>query len=76
MAVASSPTTHIRDCELVCVFAYHYPLREISSMKQKELLAFAKEAAKSMKTEKDLSNFRRMPKKVSVFLLNVVKVFL
>jgi putative transposase len=35
-------------------------------MNQKELLAFAKEAAKSMKTEKDLSDFSRMIKKVSV----------
>ena len=33
-------------------------------MKQKELLAFAKEAAKSMKTEKDLSDFSRMLKKI------------
>jgi hypothetical protein len=31
-------------------------------MNQKELLAFAKEAAKSMKTEKDLSDFSRMLK--------------
>lgn len=35
-------------------------------MKQKERLAFAKEVAKSMKTEKDLSNFSRMLKKVPV----------
>ena len=35
-------------------------------MNQKELLAFAKEAAKSMKTEKDLSDFSRMLKKVTV----------
>jgi len=35
-------------------------------MKQKEILAFAKEAAKSMKTEKDLSDFSRMLKKVTV----------
>jgi putative transposase len=34
-------------------------------MNQKELLAFAKEAAKSMKTEKDLSDFSRMLKKVT-----------
>jgi putative transposase len=38
----------------------------ISTMNQKELLAFAKEAAKSMKTEKDLSNFSRVLKKVTV----------
>jgi hypothetical protein len=31
-------------------------------MNQKELLAFAKEAAKSMKTEKDFSDFSRMLK--------------
>jgi len=30
------------------------------------MLAFAKEAAKSMKTEKDLSDFSRMLKKVTV----------
>ena len=35
-------------------------------MNQKELLAFAKEAARSMKTEKDLSDFSRMLKKVTV----------
>jgi putative transposase len=35
-------------------------------MNQKELLAFVKEAAKSMKTEKDLSDFSRMLKKVTV----------
>jgi putative transposase len=35
-------------------------------MNQKELLAFAKEAAKSMKIEKDLCDFRRMLKKVTV----------
>ena len=35
-------------------------------MNQKELLAFAKEAAKSMKTDKDLSDFSRMLKKVTV----------
>ena len=35
-------------------------------MNQKELLAFSKEAAKSMKTEKDLSDFSRMLKKVTV----------
>jgi len=35
-------------------------------MNQKELLAFAKEAAKSMKTEKDLSDFSRMLKKITV----------
>jgi len=35
-------------------------------MNQKELLAFAKEAAKIMKTEKDLSDFSRMLKKVPV----------
>ena len=35
-------------------------------MNQKELLPFAKEAAKSMKTEKDLSDFSRMLKKVTV----------
>jgi hypothetical protein len=34
-------------------------------MNQKELLAFAKEAAKSMKTEKDLGDFDRMLKKVT-----------
>ena len=35
-------------------------------MNQKELLAFAKEPAKSMKTEKDLSDFSHMLKKVTV----------
>ena len=35
-------------------------------MNKKELLAFAKEAAKHMKTEKDLSDFSRMLKKVTV----------
>ena len=35
-------------------------------MNKKELLAFAKEAAKSMKTEKELSDFSRMIKKVTV----------
>jgi putative transposase len=35
-------------------------------MNPKELLAFAKEAAKSMKTEKDLSDFSRMLRKVTV----------
>ncbi len=35
-------------------------------MNKKEMLAFAKEAAKSMKTEKDLSDFSRMLKKVTV----------
>jgi hypothetical protein len=35
-------------------------------MNQKELLAFAKEAAKSMKTDKDLVDFSRMVKKVTV----------
>jgi len=35
-------------------------------MNQKELLAFAKEAAKNMKTEKDLSDFSRMIRKVTV----------
>ena len=35
-------------------------------MNQKELLAFAKEAAKSMKTEKDLGDFNRMLKQVTV----------
>ena len=35
-------------------------------MNKKELLAFAKEAAKSMKTEKDLIDFSRMRKKVIV----------
>ena len=35
-------------------------------MNEKELLAFAKKAAKSMKTEKDLSDFSRMLKKVTV----------
>lgn len=32
-------------------------------MNKKEMLAFAKEAAKNMKTEKDLSDFSRMLKK-------------
>ena len=35
-------------------------------MNKKEMLAFAKEAAKNMKTEKDLSDFSRMLKKVTV----------
>jgi putative transposase len=35
-------------------------------MTPKELLAFAKKAAKSMKTEKDLCDFSRMLKKVTV----------
>lgn len=35
-------------------------------MNKNEILAFAKEAAKSMKTEKDLSDFSRMLKKVTV----------
>ena len=35
-------------------------------MNEKELLAFAKKAAKSMKTDKDLSDFSRMLKKVTV----------
>ena len=35
-------------------------------MNPKELLAFDKEAAKSMQTEKYLSNFSRMLKKVTV----------
>jgi putative transposase len=35
-------------------------------MNQKERLAFAKEAAKSMKTEQDLSDFSRMLNKVTV----------
>ena len=35
-------------------------------MNHKQLLAFAKEAAKSMKTAKDLSAFSRMLKKVIV----------
>ena len=35
-------------------------------MNKKELEAFAKEAAKSLKTEKDLSDFSRMLKKVTV----------
>jgi hypothetical protein len=35
-------------------------------MNQKELLAFAKEAAKSIKTDTDLSDFSRMLKKVTV----------
>ena len=35
-------------------------------MNQKERLAFAKGAAKSMKTEKDLSDFSRMLKKVTI----------
>ena len=35
-------------------------------MNPKELLAFAKEAAKSMKTEKDLSDFSSMLRKVTV----------
>ena len=39
---------------------------EISTMNQKELLAFVKEATRSMKTEKDLSDFSRMLKKVTV----------
>jgi hypothetical protein len=39
-------------------------------MNQKELLAFAKEAAKSMKTEKDLGDFDRMLKKVTVLVLS------
>lgn len=35
-------------------------------MNKKELEAFAKEAAKSFKTEKDLSDFSRMLKKVTI----------
>ena len=35
-------------------------------MNQKELEAFAREAAKGMKTEKDLSDFSRMLTKVTV----------
>jgi len=35
-------------------------------MNHKELLTFAKEAAKSMEMEKDLRDFSRMLKKVSV----------
>ena len=35
-------------------------------MNKKDLEAFAKEAAKSFKTEKDLSDFSRMLKKVTV----------
>ena len=41
-------------------------LREISTMNPKELVAFTKEAAKSMKTEKDLSDFSCMLKKVTI----------
>ena len=35
-------------------------------MNKNEILAFAKEAAKSMKTEKDLNDFSRMLKKITV----------
>ena len=42
------------------------PYWEISTTNRKELEAFAKEAAKSLKTEKDLSDFSRMLKKVTV----------
>ena len=35
-------------------------------MNQKELLLFAKEAAKSIKTEKDITDLSRMLKKVTV----------
>jgi putative transposase len=35
-------------------------------MNKKELEAFAKEAAKSLKTEKDVSDFSRMLKKVTI----------
>ena len=35
-------------------------------MNKKELEAFAKEAAKTLKTEKDLSDFNRMLKKITV----------
>ena len=35
-------------------------------MKQKAFEAFAKEAAQSLKTEKDLSDFSRMLKKITV----------
>ena len=35
-------------------------------MNKKELEAFAKETAKSLKTEKDLSNFSQMLKKITV----------
>ncbi len=35
-------------------------------MNKKELEAFAKEAAKTLKTEKDLSDFSRMLKKITV----------
>ncbi len=55
-----------RDCKLDCVPAYHKPLREISTMNRKQLEAFAKEAAKTLKTEKDLSDFSHMLKKITV----------
>jgi transposase-like protein len=35
-------------------------------MNRKQLKVFAKEAAKSLKTEKDLSDFSRMLKKITV----------
>jgi putative transposase len=41
-------------------------IKEISKMKKEELEAFAREAAKSIKTEKDLSDFSRMLKKITV----------
>ena len=43
-------------------------------MNQKELLAFAKESSKIMKTKKDLSNFSRMLKKVTVEAALVVEL--
>ena len=42
-------------------------------MNKKELEAFAKEAAKALKTEKDLSDFNRMLKKITVEALSMVK---
>jgi hypothetical protein len=42
------------------------PKREISTTNQKKLLAFAKEAAKSVRTEKDLCGLSPMLKKLTV----------
>ena len=40
--------------------------KEISKMKQSEIETLAREAAKGIKTEKDLCDFSRMLKKVTV----------
>jgi putative transposase len=48
------------------IFAHHKLLWEISTMKQTELLAFAKDATRCMKTQKDLSYFCSTLKKVII----------